>query len=202
MMARAATDAAMERRDLIMDDKFIDIRLRREKNHQQDREQRIIRTPTDAVRGLRTALTTYLTAQTAAYAQAGLPPPRPTASMWRLPGEAATSPSAACTAYLREVCAVFGYKQPPGGFYSAHSLRQGPASACNAINVPLPVTRYRGGWSRTSGVVNHYIDPTVVACPAAYHFFGWLLPAARPPPPLPKIVVVVDDEEHRTTASP
>eukprot|EP00873_Tetraselmis_striata_P016657 jgi/Tetstr1/436921/TSEL_025694.t1 len=55
-------------------------------------------------------------------------------------------------------------------------LRQGAASAANAIGVPLSHIRYQGGWATNSDVVLDYIDPNVLPSPGAWFFFGHIAP--------------------------
>eukprot|EP00873_Tetraselmis_striata_P021317 jgi/Tetstr1/441581/TSEL_029809.t1 len=55
---------------------------------------------------------------------------------------------------------------------SSHSLRNGAASAVNAIGVPLSHIRYQGGWATNSDVVLNYIDPNVLPSPGAWLFSG------------------------------
>jgi hypothetical protein len=41
--------------------------------------------------------------------------------------------------------------------------------------------KFFGGWARESVVVLDYIDPTVLPCPGAWQFFGWMTPGGAPP---------------------
>ena len=71
-----------------------------------------------------------------------------------------------------------GVEAPAGETWTGHSLRKGAASGAAAIMVGLDRICHMGGWKIHSGVVHDYIDPTCPATPAAYRFYGWLLPAA------------------------
>ena len=176
LMARASSDAAMLVGDISIDASIISVRVQREKGKQQRLERRVLRLPSARLPLIRQALERWLVLRAEAYA--ALPSIKDSGHFWWLPGEARSAPAAACTNFVREACRFLGVAPPPGGFFSSHSLRFGAASACNALSVPLPTIRYWGGWARTSGVVNEYIDPTVPADAAARLFFGWLLPAA------------------------
>eukprot|EP00873_Tetraselmis_striata_P037630 jgi/Tetstr1/457894/TSEL_044413.t1 len=76
----------------------------------------------------------------------------------------------------------YGAPRPPTGFkWTSHSLRKGAASAASCVGVPLPAIKHMGDWSKNSEVVTgKYIDPTMRPTPAAWRFFGWLVPV-RPP---------------------
>eukprot|EP00873_Tetraselmis_striata_P001146 jgi/Tetstr1/421410/TSEL_001177.t1 len=56
-------------------------------------------------------------------------------------------------------------------------LRKGAALAASCIGVPLPAIKHMGDWSKDNEVVTwKYIDPTMRPTPAAWRFFGWLVP--------------------------
>lgn len=184
LMARADTDVGLKRDDVVISADGLGIRLRNEKGKRHLPTRRILHLRQQDAPLLCAAATTWARVRTAAFAAAqarSLAPPPPNASYWLLPGERLSSPSATCGAWLKAACAYLRVQAPMGGVYLPHSLRSGPASACNAIGVALPSIRHWGGWARSSAVVNDYIDPTVRADAAAYIFFGWMLPA--PPPP-------------------
>ena len=81
-------------------------------------------------------------------------------------------------AWLQLVLEHMGVSPPAGEKWTGHSLRKGAASSSNAIGVSLDRICWCGGWSILSKAVHDYIDPTCPSSPAAYRFFGWLLPAA------------------------
>ena len=66
--------------------------------------------------------------------------------------------------------------RPPEGFtWLSHSLRKGAASAAHAIQVPLTIVRYMGGWATNSNVLEaRYIDYAMRPSAAARLFFGHL----------------------------
>lgn len=80
--------------------------------------------------------------------------------------------------WLQLVLARLDVAPPAGETWTGHSLRKGAASGAAAIGVSLDRICFLGGWSIASKVVHDYIDPTCPSSPAAYRFFGWLLPAA------------------------
>ena len=86
--------------------------------------------------------------------------------------------SAQIDKWLQLVLQRLGVSAPAGETWSGHSLRKGAASGAAAIGVALDRICHMGGWSIHSKVVHDYIDPTCSSSPAAYRFFGWLLPAA------------------------
>ena len=104
----------------------------------------------------------------------------PKASYYALPRERSSWPSTQIDAWAREIFSLLGVKPPPGELWSGHSLRKGAASASAAIGVVLDKICWCGGWSIHSQVVHDYIDPTCPSSPAAFRFFGWLLPGPRP----------------------
>jgi len=56
------------------------------------------------------------------------------------------------------------------------------AGRCNALGVNMARIEYVGGWApRSAALIQHYIDPTVIADAAAAVFFGHLLPALPNP---------------------
>jgi len=81
-------------------------------------------------------------------------------------------------AWLQQVLRRLGVVPPAGEKWSGHSLRKGSASGAAAIGVGIDRICHMGGWSVHGKVVHDYIDPTCPATPAAYRFFGWLLPTA------------------------
>jgi len=80
--------------------------------------------------------------------------------------------------WLQLVLQRLGVAAPPGESWSGHSLRKGAASGAAAIGVGIDRICHMGGWTDQRGAVHDYIDPTCPSSPAAYRFFGWLLPAA------------------------
>ena len=81
-------------------------------------------------------------------------------------------------AWLQLVLRRMGVAAPAGDLWTGHSLRKGAASAAAAVGVSIDRICHMGGWKIHGGVVNDYIDPTCPSSPAAWRFFGWLLPAA------------------------
>ncbi len=79
------------------------------------------------------------------------------------------------TEWLHMACKATGNSPPKGFIRTFHSLRNGAASAANAIKVPLTDIRYSGGWSTNSNVLEaKYIDFAMAPSKAAYIFFGHL----------------------------
>eukprot|EP00873_Tetraselmis_striata_P022830 jgi/Tetstr1/443094/TSEL_031150.t1 len=111
---------------------------------------------------------------------AASPPPK----FWSispLESSATWSVSATLTEWLREAYLAAGARPPTGFKWTSHSLRKGAASAASCVGVPLPAIKHMGDWSKNSEVVTgKYIDPTMRPTPAAWRFFGWLVPV-RPP---------------------
>ena len=60
--------------------------------------------------------------------------------------------------------------------WTSHSLRKGPASAANAIGMPMTHIKFMGGWAKNSDVVNDYCDPMITPSRGAWFFFGYLTP--------------------------
>jgi len=101
---------------------------------------------------------------------------------WTLPGEASARsprPAAIVGTWLHDLLSLVHIAPPAGEKWSAHSLRSGGASASLAIGVALFFIMKYGVW-RSLAAVQRYLSHLVVASPAAYVFFGWMLP---PPPP-------------------
>lgn len=86
--------------------------------------------------------------------------------------------SAQIDKWLQLVLQRLGVSAPAGEAWSGHSLRKGAASGAAAIGVVIDRICHMGGWTDQRGAVHDYIDPTCPSTPAAYRFFGWLLPAA------------------------
>ena len=99
-------------------------------------------------------------------------------SFFALPGDKAKLTAAVGDAWVRQSLRALNVVAPEGYTYSSHSLRKGAATAAHAIGVPLTKICYYGNWSAKSRVVHDYIDPSAEPTPAAYSFFGWLLPQA------------------------
>lgn len=177
LMARADTNARMNVNDIIITPSDVRIALMHEKCRRHLRERRQLVVPIAANPLLHRALVQWHVLRKRAWSE--LPLSADAGSFWLLPAERITSPSASCSSWMDKAITYLGLAPPAGGKWTSHSLRSGAASACNAINVPLPTTRYWGGWAASSAVVNDYIDPTIQADDAAYLFFGWLLPQPR-----------------------
>eukprot|EP00873_Tetraselmis_striata_P038212 jgi/Tetstr1/458476/TSEL_004330.t1 len=111
----------------------------------------------------------------------GASPPPKFWSISPLESSATWSVSATLTEWLREAYMAAGARPPTGFKWTSHSLRKGAASAASCVGVPLPAIKHMGDWSKNSEVVTgKYIDPTMRPTPAAWRFFGWLVPV-RPP---------------------
>ena len=90
------------------------------------------------------------------------------------------------TTWLQQVLAAVN-EQPPAGFaWTSHSLRKGATTAAYVIGVTMIKIKYYGGWSHESNVVLDYIDPTVLPCPADWHFIGRLTPWGGQPALVPR----------------
>ena len=178
LMARSDTDANLLASDVnVTVDGLVTVRLRHEKGRRRKLERRVLRLPPNAHRRLGLIVALWGPRRAFAWRSANVAAP---GSFWSLPGDrgASSSPSALCTAWLQHACTFLNVAPPPGAKWTSHSLRSGAASAANALAVPIPNIRYWGGWSRTSGVVMHYIDPLVLPSPGARAFFGWMAPSA------------------------
>lgn len=90
------------------------------------------------------------------------------------------------TAWLRTVLTAVQEQPPPGFAWTSHSLRKGAATSSYIIGVQMQIIKFYGGWTRESDVVLQYIDPTVLPCPAAWYFFGWLTPWGGQPAVVPR----------------
>ena len=77
---------------------------------------------------------------------------------------------------LRRVLDWVDESPPPSFVWQSHSLRSGPATACNAIGVVLPRICDMGGWSQLSQAVHDYIDVNHQPTSADWYFFGWMVP--------------------------
>eukprot|EP00873_Tetraselmis_striata_P010032 jgi/Tetstr1/430296/TSEL_020121.t1 len=111
----------------------------------------------------------------------GASPPPKFRSISPLESSATWPVSATLTEWLREAYLAAGARPPTGFKWTSHSLRKGAASAASCVGVPLPAIKHMGDWSKNSEVVTgKYIDPTMRPTPAAWRFFGWLVPV-RPP---------------------
>eukprot|EP00873_Tetraselmis_striata_P027433 jgi/Tetstr1/447697/TSEL_035054.t1 len=70
-------------------------------------------------------------------------------------------------------------RAPAAKFWSISPLES--SATCKLRRRPLPAIKHMGDWSKNSEVVTgKYIDPTMRPTPAAWRFFGWLVPV-RPP---------------------
>lgn len=79
--------------------------------------------------------------------------------------------------WLQTAYTAVGASPPPGFKWTSHSLRKGAASAASCIGAPMPVIKFMGGWAKNSSVTEgKYIEPTMRPTPAAWLFFGWLVP--------------------------
>ena len=176
LMARSDTDAHLLVSDVTIASDYVSVRLRQEKGRRRHLERRVLRFQVHAHRRLAVLLALWGPRRAAAWRLAGAAAPD---NFWALPGDGTSSSSSAiCTAWLQHACTFLNVAPPPGAKWTSHSLRSGAASAANSLAVPIPSIRYWGGWSRTSGVVMHYIDPLVLPSPGARAFFGWLAPSA------------------------
>lgn len=152
------------------------ITLDHEKGKAKRARARLLTVPAGSVAGLDELLDKWLGLRGAC---------RDDDSFYSLPFERARA-RARCVAFtstqidqwLQLILQRFGVNAPAGEKWTGHSLRKGAASGAAAIGVTLDRICHMGGWSVHSSVVHDYIDVTCPASPAAYRFFGWLLPAA------------------------
>lgn len=156
-------------------DDFIWLRLT-EKTKRGQALRRIVRLPLSApaVSGHASALP-RLAQLGAAYIEARKRLGGSHAWFFQLPGEPAPT-TRHMESWTTTSFADVGAVAPPGFVYLGHSLRSGGSSVAEAISVPRFRGNWLGGWSpagRTREL--HYLDPSVLPCPAAFALFGWLL---------------------------
>eukprot|EP00873_Tetraselmis_striata_P022499 jgi/Tetstr1/442763/TSEL_030850.t1 len=99
-------------------------------------------------------------------------------NFWAVSSDEQSKPWTAATMsdWLSTAVRLVNVAPPAGTSWTSHSLREGAASAANAIGVPLSQIRYQGGWATNSDVVMDYIDPNVLPSPCAWFFFGHIAP--------------------------
>jgi hypothetical protein len=79
------------------------------------------------------------------------------------------------TEWLRVAYTTTGHLPPEDFNWNSHNLRNGVASAANAIGARLTDIRYQGGWTTNSNVLEaEYIDFTMHPSGPARLFFGYL----------------------------
>eukprot|EP00873_Tetraselmis_striata_P038887 jgi/Tetstr1/459151/TSEL_004598.t1 len=185
-LCRAESGISCETGDLVVDRPSGSILLyvRKQKGDQRTRvsAKPLINLPIAAVPDFADLLDWY-TVNRDAYCRRfyGASPPPKFWSISPLESSATWSVSATLTEWLREACLAAGARPPTGFKWTSHSLRKGAASAASCVGVPLPAIKHMGDWSKNSEVVTgKYIDPTMRPAPAAWRFFGWLVPV-RPP---------------------
>lgn len=165
------------------------IRERQAKGRRHQRERRVLRIPVSAVPGVVAVFRAFMTRR-ATWAP-NLPASR-RHMLWLLPSDGRWLASSVGDC-LQRVLQWVGESPPPSFVWTSHSLRSGPATAANAINVVKTKICYIGGWSQLSQAVHAYIDETEQPTPEAYYYFGWLLNAdlassaiaAEPPAAIP-----------------
>eukprot|EP00873_Tetraselmis_striata_P000670 jgi/Tetstr1/420934/TSEL_011995.t1 len=185
-LCRAESGISCETGDLVVDRPSGSILLyvRKQKGDQRTRvsAKPLITLPIAAVPDFADLLDWY-TVSRDAYCRRfyGASPPPKFWSVSPLESSATWSVSATLTEWLREAYLAAGARPPTGFKWTSHSLRKGAASAASCVGVPLPAIKHMGDWSKNSEVVTgKYIDPTMRPTPAAWRFFGWLVPV-RPP---------------------
>jgi len=193
LMARAGSATNLICGDVEVVAGALRVTLRVMKGKQRQAALHSVTLPAGRAPELRAALRHWQRRRAAAWAAAGVAAPSAAARCYfELPGDRGFSDggeSALATAWLRSACALLGASPPAGHLWSSHSLRSGGASAAHAAGAFLATIRHVGGWARDSSVVHDYIDATVVWCPDAELFFGWMRPgppsaAPSQPPPL------------------
>ena len=85
------------------------------------------------------------------------------------------------TKWLTTCANIVDFTPPDGEKWTAHSLRSGGASACQALNVPLFYIMAFGVW-KSMDAVQRYLNAFVLPSDAAWLFFGWLRPGFSPSP--------------------
>ena len=85
------------------------------------------------------------------------------------------------TKWLTACAQLVGFTPPDGEKWTAHSLRSGGASACQALNVPLFYIMAFGVW-KSMDAVQRYLNAFILPSDAAWLFFGWLKPGFQPSP--------------------
>ena len=175
LFARGATGITLRTLHVLLAENELRIVLQEEKgkNHRADR--RHVGIPRTAVKGLYDLVKDF-----SAYQDKLWSGDRPE-MFWRFPTDSSRKlPSRLADDWLKLVLAHLDVEAPPDLCWSGHIMRGGAASAAAAISVRENKICFFGGWAEMSAALaKKYIDPTVVACPACYFFFGWLLPAPR-----------------------
>jgi hypothetical protein len=193
LMARAGSATGLVFGDVETVAGALRVTLRVMKGKQRQPTLHSVTLPAGRAPELRAALRHWQRRRDAAWAAAGGGAPSAARRYFELPGERGFSEggeSACASSWLRSACALLGAAPPAGHLWSSHSLRSGGASAAHAAGAFLATVRHVGGWARDSSVVHDYIDATVMWCPDAELFFGWMRPgppsaAPLPPPPPP-----------------
>ena len=173
---RSNTGVGALQGDLTVDDAFITLYKRVLKGRKDAELTQAAQVPCcGPLRRVGALLKSFFSLQQAAFADAPAAPRH----LWALPCDSHPSgwTSRDLTAWLRDACAAVGVAPPPGFKYSSHSMRNGAASAANAVGVTVAHICWLGSWSQQSSVVQDYISPAVLYTDAAQFFFGWLAPA-------------------------
>lgn len=176
---RGITGVSSRVQDLLVDDHVIVLNVYREKNRiaKQGLDYRVITIPVSEHPRIAALLRFFVTRVQSRPVPGSTSKPIET-NFW---ATTSSEQQAAWTAdtmtdWLKLSLAAVSATVPSGYSWTSHSLRSGPASAANAINVTVTHIRHFGGWARNSDVVHDYIDPNVVATPGAWFFFGFISP--------------------------
>ena len=105
---------------------------------------------------------------------------KPDSPFWSLYA-AESLPAPIVTSWLNECSSIVGISPAFGETWTAHSLRSGGASACQAIDVPLFYIMAFGVW-KTMAAIERYLSALILPSDAAWLFFGWLRPNFTPTP--------------------
>eukprot|EP00873_Tetraselmis_striata_P011760 jgi/Tetstr1/432024/TSEL_021498.t1 len=176
--ARGLTGVSCRVRDVHVDDYNITLRVYREKGRAGRRgpdDLRVLLLPVSEHPRVACLLHHFLDhVQSVPLVTVGLA----VSNFWAVSSDEQSKPWTAATMsdWLSTTIRLVNAAPPAGTSWTSHSLRNGAASAANAIGVPLSHIRYQGGWATNSDVVLDYIDPNVLPSPGAWFFFGHIAP--------------------------
>lgn len=171
---RSATGHSAHVEDVGVSPDSLFIRVRNEKGRATRRDRRVLRIPLGgdyAVNDVVTVFNSFLQRRTKYEDKLAhrrhLLWPLPTETQWK---------AESVNDCLKRVLQWVNESPPPSFVWLSHSLRSGPATACNSIGVVLPRICDVGGWSALSQAVHDYIDVNHQPTPEDWYFFGWMVP--------------------------
>ena len=104
---------------------------------------------------------------------------RPHDCYWSLSSDPPAFRASVIGTWLNDLLPLVQHAPPTGESWTGHSLRSGGASASLAIGVPLFYIMQHGLWKSLQSV-QQYLSLVVKHSPAAWLFFGWMLPPSAP----------------------